>query len=302
MEKMKTHFRNAKLAPFKGKCLIARKDYWTYDVCFGRKIVQYKPESEMRFSLGEHASMLDDLSPNGSVVEWYLGGTDNRSTQLHYVCGGHSSTFNLQIDERQPLVYTITVRDPAFCAWHDGAQTRDEEGRLLKVAALLEPMRHECINVTHGWWTYEYCFPHTIRQFHLGGTGQRETEYTLGTLNGTGLPTAVNEVDMQMVRLKSGITTTDRRAPPSGHRTLQYWLGGGNVCDETGRHRASALRFQCPPNWQTRPEARIVHIQEGTLCEYEVVIHTVLLCGHQGFLPALPKGKEEITCAAEPEL
>merc|ERR1712060_675286 len=49
-----------------------------------------------------------------------------------------------------------------------------------------------------------------------------------------------------------------------------------------------------------KPETRIVSINEGSLCEYEMVIQTTLLCGHDKFLPTLPRGQETIQCVAEP--
>merc|ERR1719329_1413527 len=106
---------------------------------------------------------------------------------------------------------------------------------------------------------------------------------------------------MAMVRMKAGINPKERRAAPSGHRSLQQYLGGGTVCDETRRPRASTMFFQCPSNWQTKPETRMVSINEAMLCEYEIVVHSTLLCGHQKLIPVPPRGKEVIQCDAEPE-
>jgi len=60
------------------------------------------------------------------------------------------------------------------------------------------------------------------------------------------------------------------------------------------------LLFECPPNWQTSHETKLVSISEVSLCEYKMVIHTALLCGHELFLPMLPRGKETISCVVEP--
>jgi len=303
--KARAHFLSAKLAPLRGTCWKLQKDYWSYDVCFGRKVVQYRPDSDQRFSLGEHDPEADELLPGGGVRELYSGGTDNRSLELLYVCGSSerlSRTF--KIEEARHQYYTVTVSAPAFCAWRekDGTEAHDAEGNSLKVSSLLEELRGSCINVTKGYWTYEYCYPWSLTQFHLqGNSKKRETEYTLGSLNSSKSQGGVNHVNMSLVRLKPSISPRERRAPPSNHWTLRQRIGGGTVCDETSRARTTAMHFQCPPNWQSRPETRIVSINEGSLCEYEVLVHTTLLCGHHKFVPTLPRGKETIHCVAEPK-
>lgn len=301
LEKLKANFRGAKVLPLRGRCVTLHKpdDYWTYDVCFGRKVVQYKPTTDTRFSLGEYVHEIDELHDDGSVHELYAGGSDNRSTEIRYECGIYEHNA-VRLSELKALSYLVRVPHPAFCPWRDreGAETRDQSGRLIKASAMLEALRTQCVNLTQGWWTFEYCFPHTLRQVHMNN-GERETTHILGTINGTSEPTAPGEVNMKMVRLKPTIDASERRAPPSSHRTLQQRLGMGAVCDETSRPRAAVINFQCPPNWQSRPEPRIISVTEPSLCEYEVTVHTVLLCGHQRFVPALPKGKEEIACLAE---
>lgn len=299
----KTHFLSAKLAPLRGLCWKMKRDYWSYDVCFGRKITQYRPDAEARFSLGEHVPAADELFSNGSVREVYLGGTDNRSTEILYVCGSSESSSRVfTIEETQTLFYTVIVSGPAFCSWREknGTQARDSEGSILKVSSLLEELRSSCINVTEGWWTYEYCYPMSLQQFHLGGTSgkKRDPEHSIGTLVGTNGITAKDEVVMDLVRLKPSISPRERRAPPSNHATLRQKLGHGTVCDETGRPRQVAMHFQCPPTWQQRPETRIISINEASICDYEVLIHTTLICGHHKFMPTLPRGKQLIQCAA----
>jgi len=288
------------MAPFKGKCWTTRKDYWSYDVCFGRKITQYHEETQ--FSLGDNVPDRSALHPDGHVSEFYEGGTDNRSTTINYVCGEGGEQRSFVIEEPSPLAYIVTMSSPAFCSWHqqDGAVGVDAAGNRHAVSSLLEDLRGQCTNVTQGWWTYEYCYPHSLRQFHQGNSG-RDPEHVLGTVNSTDQKTGIGQVPMDLVRLKPSISPRERRAPPSNHRTLRQRLGAGTVCDETGKPRAATMHFQCPPNWQTQHETRIVSINEAQLCEYEIMVHTNLLCGHQKLIPALPKGKEVIQCTAQPK-
>mmetsp|Transcript_25058 Transcript_25058/g.70638 ORF Transcript_25058/g.70638 Transcript_25058/m.70638 type:complete len:393 (+) Transcript_25058:60-1238(+) len=298
--KAKKHFINAKLVSLRGSCWKFRKDYWSYEICFSRKITQFRPDSDMRFSLGDHIAEKDELFSDGSIKEYYFGGTENRTTEIHYRCGSsEESSKTFDIEERRALYYEVALSGPQFCSWweKDGAQATDSEGNTLQVSALLEGLRGSCVNVTQGWWTYEYCYPRTLQQYHLAGK-TRDPVHILGTLNGTDAVTAVNRVNMTMVRLKPSISPRERREPPSKHRTLRQHLAGGTVCDETHRARQTTMHFQCPPNWQSRPETKIVSINEGSLCEYQVVVHTTLVCGHPRLLPTLPSGKETINCVA----
>jgi hypothetical protein len=270
--KFKAHFRNAKLAPLSGRCWTTKKDYWSYEVCFGRKIVQFRQDADAKFSLGEIASE-GELHGDGHISETYAGGTDNRSSVLMYACGDGGDKRDFILEEPAPLKYEILITSPSFCSWREkgGLETRsgaDGKGKTMLISALLEDLRGNCVNVTQGWWTYEYCYPHSLRQFHQGNGGQREPEHVLGTVNGSGTPTDFGRVKMELVKLKPSISAKERRAPPSNHGTLKQYLGFGTVCDETNRPRTTTMHFQCPPNWNTQSETRIVNINEASLCEY----------------------------------
>jgi len=58
--------------------------------------------------------------------------------------------------------------------------------RLLKESvpldALLGKYFGQCVNQSEGWWAYEYCFPHGLRQFHTAGeqSNEIETAFSLG--------------------------------------------------------------------------------------------------------------------------
>ncbi|CAE7189641.1 Slc38a10, partial [Symbiodinium necroappetens] len=301
----KAHFLAAKLAPWRGSCLTVIKDFWSYDLCSGSKVVQYRDDAGMRFSLGEHHPKSDRLLPTGEVRELYLGGTDNRSTEVRYVCGrGDTSATSLEVVEDPVHFYTLTVSGPAFCSWKD----RDGAEAGMGLAWRLEPLRSRCLNISRGWWTYEYCYPANLVQFHLEND-KRAPQYTLGTLEGTAQSKSPNRVNMSMIRLKPSMSPRERRAPPSRHLTLEQQLGGGN---ETWLDFAdllpcakgkSGILIKFVKELQMhgqRPESRIVSVTESSLCEYEVLIHTTLLCGHHKLMPTLPRGKETIQCVADP--
>eukprot|EP00927_Polykrikos_kofoidii_P060839 TRINITY_DN55749_c0_g1_i1.p1 TRINITY_DN55749_c0_g1~~TRINITY_DN55749_c0_g1_i1.p1 ORF type:complete len:463 (+),score=93.04 TRINITY_DN55749_c0_g1_i1:73-1389(+) len=301
--KLETHFRNAKLAPMKGKCGTRKRDFWTYDVCFGRKITQHNKEAGLTYSLGKHVPTKDKLLPNGEVRQMYLHGTDNRSSEVAMVCGSSALAENrLSIEETEAKKYFITWKAPQFCSWKgDGTSEMDKDGKiLLRPSSLLEELRGECINTTLGWWTYEYCFPDKLVQYHLQNK-VRDPIHLLGALDAQRESVDKDTVNMSIVRLKAGGgSTLDRRAVPSAQRVLQQYVGGGAVCDETKRARSALVQFSCPSGWESLTDSKFVGIQESQLCQYEVTIHTNLLCGHRRLTPTPPRGKQEIKCSAEP--
>eukprot|EP00929_Paragymnodinium_shiwhaense_P046869 TRINITY_DN23834_c0_g1_i1.p1 TRINITY_DN23834_c0_g1~~TRINITY_DN23834_c0_g1_i1.p1 ORF type:complete len:446 (-),score=70.89 TRINITY_DN23834_c0_g1_i1:197-1534(-) len=302
--KFEKHFRAAKLAWLKGRCITLRKDYWTYEVCFGRKIMQYNKEANLYYSLGEHDPTKDALLSNGNVQELYTSGTENRTALLRYVCGSTTKTDRtLEIVEDRALLYNITVSGPQFCAWRgDGSEARDEfTEQPLMLSSLLEELRGTCMNYTQGWWTYEYCYPHTLRQYHLQGQ-VKDPIHTLGTLNGTAASQELDKVNMSLVKIKSALSNPrERKGVASSSWVIQQRMGGGAVCDETGRARTATLTFQCPSSLEgSTTSGVLVSIQEGQLCEYDVLIHTNLVCGHRKLAPMLPRGKEVIKCVPEP--
>lgn len=294
----KKHFLAAKVVPFRGACLSTTIDFWHYDLCSGSRVVQYRDDAGLRFSLGEYQPSLDQLLPTGEVREKYLFGAENRSTEVRYVCGPYRQR-TFEVVEDPVHVYTVTVQGPGFCTWKEkeGAEATTPQGQNLLVTSMLEPLRGRCLNITQGWWTYEYCYPTRMMQYHLEND-KRSPEYTLGTLEGTAANQEINKVNMSMYRMNPGTGPRERRAPPSRHLTLEQKLGGGDVCDETNRHRKTTVNFRCPAEWQSRPETRISGLTESSLCEYHVLIQTTLLCGHHRLMPTLPRGKETIQCVA----
>ncbi|CAK9070964.1 unnamed protein product, partial [Durusdinium trenchii] len=241
----KKTFLAAKLAPYRGTCLRSTVDFWHYDLCSGSRVVQYRDDAGLRFSLGAHQPEGDRLLPTGEVRELYLFGAENRSTEVRYICGPAVPSF--EVIEEPLHHYIMTVQGPAFCTWkeNDGAKATTPNGTQLLVTSL-------------------YCYPTKMIQFHLEGD-KRAPQYTLGALEG---PSSPHHVEMGMIKMGASMSMRERRAPPSRHLTLEQKLGGGDVCDETNRHRKTTINFRCPADWQNRPETRIAGLTESSLCEY----------------------------------
>jgi len=303
---------DGKVAPLQhGKCIEFQKDYWSYEVCFRSKITQFRRGSTAKFSLGEYnASVHDKLYSNGTFVQTYEGGTDGRRVEVVFLCGKWKPR-QIRVTEPTQLSYVITFHYPGACDWsRDGhgfattARTEATKEEVIPVSALLEPLRDNCLNRTEGWWTYQYCFPHTLRQFHVAGSGAiEEPVHVLGTSVGRDV---VSKVDF---KLKSepplpSMEITKTKGPAAAgrarrvHRILQHQLGHGSHCDETSAPRSSMIIFECPEAWAD-PDMQmpqITSIAETTLCQYEIVISTTLVCSHPKLIPRIPRAPETIRC------
>ncbi|EPE03048.1 glucosidase ii beta subunit-like protein [Ophiostoma piceae UAMH 11346] len=70
-------------------------------------------------------------------------------------------------------------------------------------------------------------------------------------------------------------------------------LGGGTVCDLTGRDRTMEIQYHCN---QGASSDRISWIKEVTTCAYLMEVRTPRLCEEPAFLPPKPKHAHPISC------
>lgn len=69
--------------------------------------------------------------------------------------------------------FEFTYSAPQFCDWRKNVRDRPNYDRLL--------MREvgNCMNLTTGYWTYEYCHPDSLTQFHLEPDGKIDSHFTV---------------------------------------------------------------------------------------------------------------------------
>ncbi|GAA6054233.1 hypothetical protein JCM3770_001404 [Rhodotorula araucariae] len=186
-------------------------------------------------------------------------------------------------------------------AEHDAVvRAKERERGLEHGLALLEPMRHGCMYLRQGWFTYSFCYGSEIRQFHAhemrtpGSTGPTEDataeSYTLGTMPeptavapkyGSGKPGTALQVP---TKLGGG----DGVGWDEGGRYLSQLWDSGTICDKTGLPREVEVQFYC----NTQTIDRIAHIRETSICRYVMLIYTPRLCGERLFLEGHDKNQE----------
>ncbi|KAK9234588.1 glucosidase II beta subunit-like protein-domain-containing protein [Lipomyces kononenkoae] len=180
----------------------------------------------------------------------------------------------------------------------------EEEKELVRAQAsgwdLLEPLNGTCLYYMAGWWTYSFCHKEGVKQFHqlapqngitlyppkedpsesyvLGHVPKEKSNEESGEAEGDSARSNVNE---------------EKTVQSAGEmRYLVQKIGGGSICDLTGRERKIEIQFHCNPN----SHDKIAWIKEVTTCRYLMVIHTPRLCQDVAFLPPKEDRANEIKC------
>ncbi|KAK3370737.1 glucosidase II beta subunit-like protein-domain-containing protein [Lasiosphaeria ovina] len=208
-----------------------------------------------------------------------------------------------------------------------------EEARELTRASakgweLMNGLDGHCLYFMSGWWSYSFCYGKAIVQFHAlpnakGGPpvkDPRDQEYVLGTTYPTSdemqrtskprqradsnqnqkEPLGKEDVATAAPVDGQGAGQNKGAAPPNtelavkgDQRYLVQRLGGGTVCDLTGRPRTIEVQYHCDPGSNVD---RIGYIKEVTICTYLMMVHTPRLCADVAFLPPKETRAHPISC------
>ncbi|KAJ1900868.1 Protein OS-9, partial [Kickxella alabastrina] len=188
-----------------------------------------------------------------------------------------------------------------------GTGTEEAEDALTvrRGLELLGSLESQCISLTIGFWTYEYCHGQHVRQlFHQeadsSGT-MHVLEYFLGDHrhrkpfpdllpNGAEAAPSMGERRLGEERQVGGQLTKVIRTGRKRFLT-QVW-GGGTLCDITGQPRQVEVQFHCDPNG---PE-RISLADEVAICRYVLMVNTPRLCADPRFYDTQESAAYDILC------
>ncbi|CAI5463563.1 unnamed protein product [Closterium sp. Yama58-4] len=140
---------------------------------------------------------------------------------------------------------------------------------------LLDAMKGlPCFYRQDGWWTYEFCYKKHIRQMHIeqqDGENKVTMDFVLGRYSAR-----------ESLRAQRRLEATAAAAAAGGDAGKRYHVHvytNGTACDLTGAGRRTEVRHVCEEGAQTFMGT----IKEGPTCEYELALHTNLLCSHPLF-------------------
>ncbi|KAK9482313.1 glucosidase II beta subunit-like protein-domain-containing protein [Lipomyces starkeyi] len=180
----------------------------------------------------------------------------------------------------------------------------EEEKELTRAQAsgwdLLEPLNGTCLYYMAGWWTYSFCHKVEVKQFHQLAPQKGVTlyppkedpseSYVLGRVTRQKGSEESGEEEGDSAQSSFGEEKTVQSAGEM--RYLVQKIGGGSICDLTGRERQIEIQFHCNQN----SHDKIAWIKEVTTCRYLMVIHTPRLCQDVAFLPPKEDRANEIKC------
>ncbi|OEH80078.1 ubiquitin carboxyl-terminal [Cyclospora cayetanensis] len=215
-------------------------DDWRYELCIGRKVTLYKGNAlagktigRNLFELGTYNASLDQMWADGTMTQWYVGGTEGRQTEVLLVCGdSHPRVKGIWGPDEGK--YRVWLEAPMFCDYRENASQPVSKGRgWLRCSGTDEggqrgisrgcikvwrgrrlvagegcrlatentrpyASREGCtetwgltrrrtaqsnaavqvflyidrlVDATDGWWSYEYCHPDSLIEYHKEPNG-----------------------------------------------------------------------------------------------------------------------------------
>ena len=182
---------------------------------------------------------------------------------------------------------------------------------------LLQHMEGHCIYYMSGWWSYSFCYNEEVKQFHALPPGRHgvplwppieDTEVPAFILGEFDVAPAGDAPPQPPAPRPSHPGSSDGHSPATtGERGLvvprvatrgdtRYMvqrLGGGTVCDITGRARRIEVQYRCDP---AGPADYIGHIKETSTCAYQMLVHTPRLCKDVAFRPPPTARAHAVLC------
>lgn len=163
---------------------------------------------------------------------------------------------------------------------------------MHNVKQLLEPLRNKCLIMTKDWWSYEFCYGKSIRQYHTERGKLSGPVVILGnydTSNASDGLTSINSISN--LRQKYDTTTSGSKNPDKMFYSQYDYYTNGSMCEATGYGRKSTIRFTCSPN---AAEDIISRVDEFETCHYLLTITTNRLCSIPIFRGLEP---QKISCS-----
>eukprot|EP00833_Pecoramyces_ruminatium_P014826 jgi/Orpsp1_1/1188858/evm.model.d7180000067740.1 len=160
---------------------------------------------------------------------------------------------------------------------------RSNVSNVKNALALLEPLKNKCLYHTNGWWSYEFCYGKSIRQYHIAAKNEParfNSNYILGKY-------------AKFLELSSGKTEETKelvRVTPNGKSYFAQKFIDGTKCDKTNIPRTAEIQYYCGI------EESIIYVKETSTCNYEVAISTNRLCKDPVFNPQIKDSLNSILC------
>jgi hypothetical protein len=210
-------------------------------------------------------------------------GQGEKEIQVQFICSATSrddavSAVQWRADspkggERE--IAALLVGSRVFC---DPQHSDADDNDLFTVRSLLQPLEeaHTCVTRNEGWWTYEFCFGRSLRQYHRDGDGRIKAEFSLGKFDAEG--------NRELERAGSALVSEHIDATHDVSRPAYLELyDHGTYCKEFENHapRKAKVFYYCS---QGGTSHHILTVKETQTCTYTVKVSTPNVCNHPHFL------------------
>lgn len=210
-------------------------------------------------------------------------GKEQEHVQVQYICSATVRDDSVAAVQWRPdspkggprEVAAFLVGSRVFC---DPQHSDADDNDLFTVRSLLQPLEdaHTCVTRNEGWWTYEFCFGRSLRQYHRDGDGRITVEYSLGTFDAEG--------NHELERTGSALVSEHIDATHDVSRPAYLELyDHGTFCKEFENHapRKARVFYYCS---QGGTSHHILTVKETQTCSYTVKVSSPVLCDHPHFL------------------
>lgn len=120
----------------------------------------------------------------------------------------------------------------------------------------------QCISGGSGWWKHEICYKRFVKQFHQGQGEEGRSEIMLGRWKEEG-------------HLEWTKHTNKKTKHTTGRKFIYNYYSEGDTCEESGRKRVVAVRFEC---LDASSKGIMIYILEPSVCVYELVVQSYMFC------------------------
>eukprot|EP00644_Phytophthora_capsici_P015945 jgi/Phyca11/10437/fgenesh1_pm.PHYCAscaffold_49_\ len=301
-------FGRAAAQKVRPKCVqyVDKETQWVYEVCSGllvrREVVGHEVEE-----LGAFVS--DSRQPALNYDQFAMSETQDRvknhrkplftqtfgedqPIQVQFICSATSRDDGVSaVQWREDStkggpreIAAFLVGSRVFC---DPKHSDADDNDLFTVRSLLQPLAdaRTCVTRNEGWWTYEFCFGRSLRQYHRDGDGRITAEFSLGTFDTAGN----GELEQTGSALVSEyIDATHDVSRPAYLELYDH----GTFCKEFESHapRKAKVFYYCS---QGGTSHHILTVKETQTCAYTVKVSSPVLCDHPHFLNDEQKSDQE---------
>ncbi|CAI5734743.1 unnamed protein product [Hyaloperonospora brassicae] len=206
-----------------------------------------------------------------------------QEVQVQFVCGASArDDVVAAVQWREKLatngereVAAFLVESRAFC---DLQESKVDKDGLATVQAVLQPLQDAdtCVTRDEGWWTYEYCFGRSVRQYHRDEDGQVTLDFLLGVFDAEG--------NRELERLDSALVLEpidETHDVPRPAFVELYNFGTLCKTSENQKPRKAKVFHYCSHDDTVE---RLIMTREVQTCVYTVKVSSPVLCDHPHFL------------------